>query len=123
MQQVLKGDTLRVRPAEKIPVDGSIVDGTSFVDESMLTGEPVPVEKKVGDAITTGTLNKHGSLLFRAEKVGSETALAQIIALVKKAQSTKMPIARLADKISSIFVPAVILIALLAAVVWFFCRA
>lgn len=120
VQQVHKGDTLRVRPGEKIPVDGIIVDGNSFVDESMLTGEPIPVEKKVGDALTAGTLNKNGSLLFTAEKVGSETALAQIIALVKKAQSSKMPIARLADKISSIFVPAVILIAILAAAVWFF---
>ena len=120
VQQVRKGDTLRVRPGEKIPVDGSIVDGTSFVDESMLTGEPVPVEKQAGNAISAGTLNKNGSLLFTAEKVGSETALAQIIALVKKAQSAKMPIARLADKISSIFVPAVILIALLAAAVWYF---
>ncbi|WP_083232558.1 heavy metal translocating P-type ATPase [Endozoicomonas atrinae] len=120
VQQVRKGDTLRVRPGEKIPVDGKIVDGNSFVDESMLTGEPIPVEKNVGDTITAGTLNKNGSLLFIAEKVGSETALAQIIALVKKAQSSKMPIARLADKISSIFVPAVILIAILAAAVWFF---
>ena len=120
VQQVRKGDTLRVRPGEKIPVDGKIVDGNSFVDESMLTGEPIPVEKNVGDAITAGTLNKNGSLLFTAEKVGSETALAQIIALVKKAQSSKMPIARLADRISSIFVPAVILIAILAAAVWFF---
>ncbi|USE35068.1 heavy metal translocating P-type ATPase [Endozoicomonas sp. SCSIO W0465] len=120
VQQVHKGDTLRVRPGEKIPVDGNIVDGNSFVDESMLTGEPVPVAKSVGDTITAGTLNKNGALLFVAEKVGSETALARIIALVKKAQSTKMPIARLADNISSIFVPAVILIALLAAAVWFF---
>ena len=118
--QVRKGDTLRVRPGERIPVDGNIVGGTSYVDESMLTGEPIPVEKKLGDTISAGTLNKNGSLLFRAEKVGSETALAQIIALVKKAQSAKMPIARLADKISSIFVPAVIVIALLAATVWFF---
>ncbi|WP_257296788.1 heavy metal translocating P-type ATPase [Endozoicomonas sp. YOMI1] len=120
VQQVRKGDTLRVRPGEKIPVDGNIVDGKSFVDESMLTGEPIPIEKKVGDAISAGTLNKNGSLLFTAEKVGSETVLAQIIALVKKAQSAKMPIARLADKISSIFVPAVILLALLAAAVWYF---
>ncbi len=120
VQQVRKGDTLRVRPGEKIPVDGKIVDGNSFVDESMLTGEPIPVEKNVGGTITAGTLNKNGSLLFTAEKVGSETALAQIIALVKKAQSSKMPIARLADKISSIFVPTVILIAILAAAVWFF---
>lgn len=120
VQQVQKGDTLRVRPGEKIPVDGRVLEGSSFVDESMLTGEPIPVGKSNGDSITAGTLNKNGSLLFIAEKVGSETALAQIIAMVKKAQSSKMPIARLADKISSIFVPAVILIALLAAAVWFF---
>ncbi|WP_257283811.1 heavy metal translocating P-type ATPase [Endozoicomonas sp. SESOKO1] len=120
VQQVHKGDTLRVRPGEKIPVDGRIVGGNSFVDESMLTGEPVPVEKRAGDAITAGTLNKNGSLLFTAEKIGSETTLAQIIALVKKAQSSKMPIARLADKISGIFVPSVILIAMIAAAVWFF---
>lgn len=120
VQQVHKGDTLRVRPGEKIPVDGKIIDGNSFMDESMLTGEPIPIEKNVGDAIIAGTLNKNGSLLFIAEKVGGETALAQIIALVKKAQSSKMPIARLADKISSIFVPAVILIAVLAATIWFF---
>ncbi|MFK0573166.1 heavy metal translocating P-type ATPase [Endozoicomonas sp.] len=120
IQQVQKGDTLRVRPGENIPVDGKVLEGSSFVDESMLTGEPIPVKKSNGDAITAGTLNKNGSLLFIAEKVGSETALAQIIALVKKAQSSKMPIARLADKIASIFVPAVIMIALLAAAVWFF---
>ncbi len=119
VEQVVKGDTIRVRPGEKIPVDGRVLEGNSFVDESMLTGEPMAVGKTVGDGVTAGTLNKQGTLLFSAEKVGSETALAQIIALVKKAQSTKMPIARLADRISAVFVPGVILIALIAAVVWY----
>ncbi len=117
--QVVKGDIIRVRPGEKIPVDGQVLEGSSYVDESMLTGEPLAVSKTVGDWVTAGTLNKNGTLLFRAEKVGSETALAQIIALVKKAQSTKMPIARLADRISAVFVPGVILIAIVAAVVWY----
>ena len=118
--QVLKNDIVRVRPGEKIAVDGIVVEGSSLVDESMLTGEPLAVKKKPDEPVSAGTLNKNGSLLFRAEKVGSETALAHIIALVKKAQSSKMPIARLADQISSVFVPAVILIAIVAATVWFF---
>ncbi len=117
--QVRRGDIVRVRPGEKIPVDGFVLEGSSLLDESMLTGEPMPVNKTKNDSISAGTLNKNGSILFQAEKVGDETALAQIIALVKKAQSTKMPIARLADKISSIFVPIVILIAIAAALIWF----
>ena len=120
IKQVQKGDTLRVRPGEKIPVDGLVIEGSSHLDESMLTGEPMPVEKTVGDSLTAGTLNKQGSLLFTAEKVGNDTVLAQIITMVKRAQSSKMPIARLADKIASIFVPSVMLIALFAAVVWYF---
>ena len=119
VEQVLKGDMIRVRPGEKLPVDGRVVEGNSYIDESMLTGEPMAVGKGVGDGVSAGTLNKNGTLLFSAEKVGSETALAQIIALVKKAQSTKMPIARLADRISAVFVPGVILIAIIAAVVWY----
>lgn len=119
IEGVLRGDILRVRPGEKIPVDGTVLEGTSYVDESMLTGEPIPVEKKPDDKVTAGTLNKNGSLLFRAEKVGRETALAQIIALVKQAQNSKMPIARLADRISGVFVPAVMIIAVIAAMVWF----
>ena len=119
VEQVLKGDIIRVRPGEKLPVDGRVVEGNSYIDESMLTGEPMAVGKGVGDGVSAGTLNKNGTLLFSAEKVGSETALAQIIALVKKAQSTKMPIARLADRISAVFVPGVILIAIIAAVVWY----
>ncbi|MGB0360992.1 MAG: copper-translocating P-type ATPase, partial [Endozoicomonas sp.] len=97
-----------------------VVEGNSYLDESMLSGEPIPVKKSTGDVLTAGTLNKNGTLLFIAEKVGNETALAQIIAMIKKAQCSKIPIARLADKIASIFVPVVILIALFAAVIWFF---
>ena len=119
VEQVLKGDIIRVRPGEKLPVDGRVLEGNSYIDESMLTGEPMAVGKSVGDGVSAGTLNKNGTLLFSAEKVGSETALAQIIALVKKAQSMKMPIARLADRISAVFVPGVILIAIVAAVVWY----
>lgn len=119
VEQVVKGETIRVRPGEKIPVDGRVLEGHSYVDESMLTGEPMAVGKAAGDGVSAGTLNKNGTLLFCAEKVGSETALAQIIALVKKAQSTKMPIARLADRISAVFVPGVILIAIGAAIVWY----
>ena len=120
IDRVSKGDTLRVRPGEKISVDGQVLEGHSYIDEAMLTGEPIPVAKAPGDQVTAGTINKNGTLLFVAQKVGNETALAHIIALVKKAQNTKMPIARLADKISSIFVPMVISIALLAAAVWYF---
>ena len=119
VEQVVKGDIIRVRPGEKISVDGRVLEGNSYVDESMLTGEPMAVGKGLGDGVSAGTLNKNGTLLFSAEKVGSETALAQIIALVKKAQSTKMPIARLADRISAVFVPGVILIAIIAGVVWY----
>uniref|UniRef100_UPI00384DCB25 heavy metal translocating P-type ATPase n=1 Tax=Microbulbifer agarilyticus TaxID=260552 RepID=UPI00384DCB25 len=119
IEQVRVGDQLRVRPGEKISVDGRVVDGSSLVDESMLTGEPVPVKKSAGDLLTAGTLNKNGSLLFAAEKVGADTRLAQIIQMVKNAQSSRVPIARLADIISAIFVPAVMIIAVVAALVWF----
>ncbi|MDP0589936.1 MAG: heavy metal translocating P-type ATPase [Candidatus Endonucleobacter bathymodioli] len=116
---IKKGDVIRVRPGEKIAVDGSVIEGASFLDESMLTGEPFPVRKGIGDQISAGTLNKNSSLLFRAEKVGKDTALARIITLVRKAQNTKMPIARLVDKVSSLFVPVVIGIAILSALVWY----
>ncbi|AOS95820.1 Copper-exporting P-type ATPase A [Microbulbifer aggregans] len=119
LEQVEVGDLVRVRPGEKIPVDGTVDEGSSLVDESMLTGEPVPVKKAAGDFLSAGTLNKNGTLLFRAEKVGAETRLAQIIEMVKNAQSSRVPIARLADTISSIFVPTVMIIAVLAALVWF----
>ncbi|MDP0561738.1 MAG: heavy metal translocating P-type ATPase [Candidatus Endonucleobacter sp. (ex Gigantidas childressi)] len=116
---IKKGDVIRVRPGEKIAVDGSVIEGASFLDESMLTGEPCPVRKGVGDSVAAGTLNKNSSLLYRAERVGKDTALARIITLVRKAQNTKMPIARLVDKVSGLFVPVVIGIAVLAALVWY----
>ena len=118
VEMVKVGDIIRIRPGDSIPVDAVVTDGETLIDESMLTGEPVQVQKVVGDTISAGTLNGNGSVLARAEKVGSDTALAKIIALVKQAQNSKMPIAQLADKVASIFVPAVIVIALLAAVVW-----
>jgi Cu2+-exporting ATPase len=112
------GDRLLVRPGEKIPVDGIVDDGNSFVDESMITGEPVAVEKKVGDSVFTGTLNQKGSFRFTAEKVGGETLLAQIIQLVQDAQGSKAPVQKLVDKIAGIFVPIVMLIALLSLGAW-----
>lgn len=114
-----KDDIIRVRPGEKIPVDGIVTEGHSMVDESMLTGEPIPVKKTVDDEVIGATLNKTGSFLFRATKVGSETALSQIIQLVQQAQNTRPPIARLVDKISSIFAPTVMIIAIVTALIWF----
>lgn len=112
-------ETLRVRPGEKIPVDGAIIDGHSTVDESMLTGEPMPVEKKAGDEVVGGTLNKSGTFLFQAKRIGADTALARIIEMVRRAQSTKPAIGRLADRISAVFVPAVLIIAVLTFLAWF----
>ncbi len=112
-------DTVRVRPGEKVPVDGVIVDGRSSVDESMLTGEPLPVEKGVGDEVTGGTLNTSGTFLFQAKHIGADTALARIIELVRRAQSSKPAIGRLADRISSVFVPAVLIIAVFTFLAWF----
>ena len=112
-------ETLRVRPGEKIPVDGAIIEGHSSVDESMLTGEPMPVEKKIGDEVTGGTLNTSGTFLFKARRIGADTALARIIEMVRRAQSSKPAIGRLADKISSVFVPAVLIIAVLTLLAWF----
>lgn len=117
--QVRQGDHLRVRPGEKLPVDGVITEGNTRIDESMLTGEPMPVSKGEGDEVSAGTLNTHGAIIYRATRVGSETALAQIIRLVKKAQGSKPAIGRLADKISSVFVPSVMLIAVAAALAWY----
>jgi Cu+-exporting ATPase len=116
---VVLGDTVRVRPGEKIPVDGEVLEGTSHVDESMLTGEPIPVEKKNGDTVVGGTINKTGSFLFRASRVGKDTALARIIEMVRKAQNAKPEIGRLADKVSGIFVPAVLIIAVATMLAWF----
>src|SRR6185503_6268316 len=105
------GDLLRVRPGERVPVDGVVVEGRSFVDESMVTGEPVPVEKQVAMAVTGGTLNGTGSFIMRAERVGEATLLAQIVRMVAEAQRTRAPIQRLADQISEYFVPAVVAVA------------
>ncbi|MDN3584964.1 heavy metal translocating P-type ATPase [Mucilaginibacter flavus] len=112
------GDQLLVRPGDKIPVDGLVYQGNSFVDESMISGEPVAVEKKTGDPVFAGTLNQKGSFRFKAEKVGSDTMLAQIIQLVQDAQGSKAPVQKLVDKIAGIFVPIVILIALLSLSAW-----
>lgn len=119
VEQVQKGDRVRVRPGEKVPVDGTIVEGQSRIDESMLTGEPMPVSKQVGDDVSAGTMNTHGSIVYEATRVGSETALAQIIQLVKKAQGSKPAIGRLADRISSVFVPTVMIIAVISALLWY----
>jgi len=118
--EVKIGDLVLVKPGEKVPVDGVVVEGHSSVDESMLTGESMPVEKKAGDAVIGATLNKLGFIKFEATKVGKETALAQIIHLVEEAQGSKAPIQKLADKVSEIFVPAVIGIALITFLLWYF---
>jgi Cu+-exporting ATPase len=120
IDDVRVGDVVIVKPGEKIPVDGSVVEGRSTVDESMLTGESLPVEKRPGDAVIGATLNKMGLLKFEATKVGKETALAQIIRLVEEAQGSKAPIQKLADRVSAIFVPAVVGIAALTFIVWYF---
>ncbi len=112
------GDRLRVRPGEKIPVDGEVVEGRVSVDESMVTGESMPVTKEAGDKVVAGALNKTGSFILRAEKVGADTLLSQIVQMVAQAQRSRAPIQRLADKVSGWFVPTVILVAALAAVVW-----
>jgi P-type Cu+ transporter len=112
------GDICRVRPGEKIPVDGVVVEGRSFVDESMVTGEPIPAEKQPGSPVTGGTINTTGSLLMRAEHVGSDTLLSQIVRMVGEAQRSRAPIQRLADRIAAYFVPAVVLVAILAFVAW-----
>ncbi|GAB4456601.1 MAG: heavy metal translocating P-type ATPase [Anaerolineales bacterium] len=120
IDDVRVGDIVLVRPGEKIPVDGVVIEGRSAVDESMLTGESLPVEKKPGDAVIGATLNKLGLLKFEATKVGKETALAQIIKLVEEAQGSKAPIQKLADQVSAVFVPIVIVIALLTFAGWYF---
>jgi Cu+-exporting ATPase len=118
--QVQRGDIVIVRPGEKIPVDGRVIDGHSTVDESMLTGESMPVDKSVGDTVTGATLNKQGLLKFEATKVGKETALAQIIRMVEQAQGSRAPIQRVVDQVSAYFVPAVIGLALLTFAIWYF---
>lgn len=118
IKAVQPGDILLVKPGDKIPVDGSVTEGVSFVDESMITGEPVPVEKVTGTHVYTGTINQKGSFKFMAEKVGSETILAQIIKMVQEAQGSKAPVQQLVDRIAAIFVPAVIGIAALTFIGW-----
>jgi Cu+-exporting ATPase len=118
LELIAVGDTLRVRPGEKVPVDGVVTEGRSFVDESMVTGEPMPVEKKPDDKVIAGTLNQSGSFLLRAEKVGRDTMLAQIVAMVAAAQRSRAPIQRLADRVSAWFVPAVVVVAVVAFAVW-----
>jgi P-type Cu+ transporter len=118
LERVRPGDRLRIRPGEKVPVDGVVLEGTSAVDESMISGEPLPVEKTQDSRVTGGTVNGTGSLIMRAERVGSETLLAQIVRMVSEAQRTRAPIQRLADTVSAYFVPAVVLIAVLTAIVW-----
>ena len=119
LEEVLVGDVIQVRPGEKVPVDGLIVEGSSSVDESMLTGESLPVSKKQGDEVIGATINKTGAFRFRATKVGKDTALAQIVKMVQDAQNSKAPIARLADTISGYFVPIVMILAVWTFVVWF----
>jgi Cu+-exporting ATPase len=116
---VFKGDMVRVKPGEQIAVDGIVTQGQTNIDEAMLTGEPLPVTKGPGDEVSAGTLNKAGSIVFRATRVGADTALARIIKLVRQAQNSKPPIGRLADNIAAVFVPVVMLIALVAGLVWF----
>ncbi|MBF8301989.1 MAG: actP [Candidatus Dadabacteria bacterium] len=118
LDNIKPGDRLRVRPGEKVPVDGIVIEGESFVDESMISGEPIPVEKRKGDKVVGGTVNSTGGFVMQAERVGSETLLAQIVRMVSEAQRSRAPIQRLADIVSSYFVPAVILIAVVTFIVW-----
>ena len=117
-EELVAGDEIVVRPGERIPADGVVLSGTTSVDESAITGEPIPVEKQAGDKVTSATINKQGSIHFRAERVGEDTTISQIIRLVDEASASKAPIARTADKIAGIFVPAVITIAVIAGGVW-----
>ena len=120
LDAVIPGDRLRIRPGEKVPVDGIVIDGSSAVDESMISGEPIPVEKGPGEKLIAGTVNGTGGLVMRAERVGAETMLAQIIRMVSEARRTRAPIQRLADLVSSYFVPAVVLVALITFFAWAF---
>ena len=119
LEQVKPGDTIRVKPGEKIPVDGVITDGSTTIDESMVTGESMPVTKKKGDNVVGSTINTNGTFTFKATKVGSDTMLAQIVDLVKKAQTSHAPIQNLTDKISNIFVPVVLIISIITFVIWY----
>ncbi len=118
IERLKSGDRVRVRPGERVPVDGRVVEGTSSVDESMITGEPVPVAKKPGDAVTGATVNGNGALVVEALKVSGDTVLAQIVRMVSEAQRSRAPIQRLADKVAAVFVPAVILVAAVTFAIW-----
>ncbi|OHV24193.1 heavy metal translocating P-type ATPase [Rhizobium sp. RMa-01] len=118
VDEIQAGDRLRVRPGERVPVDGSVLEGQSTVDESMISGEPLPVEKSKGDALTGGTINKNGSLVMSAEKVGADTVLSRIVEMVAKAQRSRAPIQGAVDRVSAFFVPAVVAAAILAFIVW-----
>ena len=120
VEEVQVGDLIRVKPGEKVPVDGVVTEGNSTVDESMLTGESIPVSKSVGDEVIGASLNKTGSFILKATKIGKDTALSQIIQLVEQAQGSKAPIAKLADKVSGVFVPIVIALALVSGLAWYF---
>lgn len=120
LENIIEGDVLRVRPGEAIPVDGIISDGQSSIDESMMTGEPMPVEKSIGEYVTGGTLNKNGTMIIRAMKVGDETVLAKIVSMVASAQRSRAPIQALADRVASYFVPTVVLVAVVAFLIWLF---
>jgi Cu+-exporting ATPase len=120
LDQVHPGDRLRIRPGERVPVDGAVLEGASSIDESMVTGEAIPVHKAAGDSLIGGTVNDTGSLIMRADRVGSETLLAQIVAMVSEAQRSRAPIQRLADRVASYFVPAVVAVAVVTAIIWGF---
>jgi Cu+-exporting ATPase len=119
IEEVGLDETLRVRPGERIAVDGIIIDGHSSIDQSMLSGEPIPVEKQIGDEVVTGTINKSGSFLFQAKRIGKDTVLSRIVEMVRTAQSSKPAIGRLADRVSAIFVPSVLIIAVVTFLAWF----
>ena len=118
LEDVKQGDLLRVKPGERVPVDGTVKEGGSAIDESMVTGEPLPVEKTIGDKVTGGTLNSNGSFVMVAERVGSETLLAQIVKVVSEAQRSRAPMQRLADRVAGYFVPGVVIASLLAFAGW-----
>lgn len=120
LENIIQGDVLRVRPGEAIPIDGVITDGQSSIDESMMTGEPIPVEKSIGDHVTGGTINKNGTMIIKAMKVGDETVLAKIVSMVASAQRSRAPIQALADRVASYFVPTVVLVAIIAFFIWLF---
>lgn len=120
VEEVQVGDLIRVKPGEKVPVDGVVTEGNSTVDESMLTGESIPVSKAIGDEVIGASLNKTGSFILKATKIGKDTALSQIVQLVEQAQGSKAPIAKLADKVSGVFVPIVIVLALVSGLAWYF---